>query len=297
MNGMMPAPPDPAPPRLGRYRLLERLGGGATSIVYAAHDEGAERDVALKVIAAELANEREARERFYREAMVTSEVRHRNIVAVLDIGEDQGRAYIVMERLRGLPLDDYLRVETAQSLTAKIDLMTQLYEGLHAAHQMNVVHRDIKPSNLFVQDDGCLKILDFGLARLQASTLTAHGQILGTPDFMSPEQAEGRRVDARSDIFSAAAVSYRMFSGRAPFARGTLQKTLVALLESSPAALTDREAPEPLRRLLAVALARSPDDRYPRAADVLNDLGRIRTALDQPAVWRRLASYVGVARS
>lgn len=297
MTGKTPAPLDPAPPRLGCYRLLERLGGGTTSVVYAAHDEGAERDVAVKVIAADLAHEREARARFCREAMVTSEVRHRNIVAVLDIGEDQGRAYIVMERLRGLPLDDYLRLETAQSLAAKLDLMTQLYEGLDAAHRANVVHRDIKPSNLFVQDGGCLKVLDFGLARLQASTLTANGQIVGTPDFMAPEQAEGRRVDARSDIFSAAAVSYWMLSGRAPFAGATLQKTLMALLESSPTPLTDGEAPEPLWRLLAKALARNPDDRYQDAADVLNDLERIRAALDHPAVWRRLASYVGVVRS
>lgn len=297
MKGKTPASPDPAPPRLGRYRLLERLGGGATSIVYAAHDEGTERDVALKVLAADLANEREARARFYREAMVTSEVRHRNIVAVLDIGEDRGRAFIVMERLAGLPLDDYLGLEAAQPLSAKVDLMTQLYEGLHAAHRLNVVHRDIKPGNLFVQEGGCLKILDFGLARLQASTLTANGQIIGTPDFMSPEQAEGRRVDVRSDIFSAAAVCYRMLSGRAPFASGTLQKTLMALLEGSPTALTDREAPEPLWRLLAKALARNPDDRYQSAVDVINDLERIRSVLDQPAAWRRLASNVGVARS
>jgi serine/threonine protein kinase len=283
--------------RLGRYRLLERLGGGATSLVYAAYDEATERNVVVKMIAADVADEREARARFYREARVTSELHHRNIVTVLDIGEDQGRAYIVMERLKGRPLDDYVRLESAHPLATKLDLIVQLYEGLQAAHRQGVVHRDIKPANLFVQDDGCLKILDFGLARLQTSTLTASGQIVGTPDFMSPEQAEGRRVDPRSDIFSAAAVSYRILSGRSPFTGATLQQTLMALLASAPAPLNDREAPAPLWTMLSKAMARQPEDRYQDCAEVLTDLERVRRALDHHPVWRRLASYVGVGRS
>jgi serine/threonine-protein kinase len=286
---------DAEPPRVGRYRVLERLGGGATSVVYAARDEANDRDVALKMLVADLADEREARARFYREAMITSEIRHHNIVSVLDVGEAHGRAYIVMERLKGLPLDGYLRIEAGQTLEVRTDLITQLYEGLQAAHRLNVVHRDIKPSNLFVQEDGCLKILDFGLARLQTSTLTANGKIVGTPDFMSPEQAEGRRVDARSDIFSAAAVAYRILSGRSPFARATLQKTLMALLEAAPAPLTDGEAPGPLWRILARALAGNPDDRYQTCADVLTDLDRVRRALGYPPT--RCGASLGVVRA
>src|SRR5689334_9228705 len=184
--------------RLGRYRLLQRIGGGATSLVFAAHDEATDRQVALKMIVADLEDEKETRERFYREAKVTAQLFHRNIVTVLDVGEDQGHPYIVMELLDGWPLGAYLEREPHHTLAANLDLIKQLYAGLEAAHERSVVHRDIKPSNLFVQRDGILKILDFGLARLHASTLTASGQILGTPDFMSPEQAAGEKVDARS---------------------------------------------------------------------------------------------------
>ncbi len=262
--------------RLGRYRLLDRIGGGATSVVYSAHDEGADRDVAIKMIAADLADEREARDRFYREVMVTSGIHHRNIVAVLDVGEDQGRAYLVMELLRGRSLRDYLRIEAPPTLGARLDLIVQLYDGLAAAHEQGVVHRDIKPSNLFVQDDGGLKILDFGLARLQTSTLTASGQIVGTPDFMSPEQAEGQRVDARSDIFSAAAVSYLILSGRSPFARRNLQETLIALVQANAEPLSGEQAPAELRAIVAKGLSRAVDDRYQSCAAVLADLRRVQ---------------------
>jgi serine/threonine-protein kinase len=277
---------DAMPPRLGRYRLLRPLGGGATSVVYAAHDDGNDRDVAVKVIAPDLVGEREARVRFYREAMVTSELRHRNIVAVLDVSEHEGRPFLVMELLQGEPLEEHLRRESAQSIRAKLDLIIQLHEGLLAAHHHQVVHRDIKPSNLFVEDNGCLKILDFGLARLQASTLTASGQILGTPDFMSPEQAEGKRVDSRSDIFSAASVSYYVLSGQSPFTRANLQQTVMALLQESPAPLTETETPESLWRVLLKSFAKNPDERYQRCTDVLADLDRVRFALEHPAAGR-----------
>ena len=256
--------------QLGRYHLLERIGGGATSVVYMAHDDALDRQVAVKMIVADLENERETRERFQREAKVTSELHHRNIVAVLDIGEDQGHPFIVMELLDGAPLGAYLAHEVP--LATKVDLICQLCAGLQAAHVGGVVHRDIKPSNLFVQRDGCLKILDFGLARLQTSTLTASGQIVGTPDFMSPEQALGQQVDARSDIFSASAVGYLILTGRAPFTRPNLRRTLDALLNEDPAPMTDAEAPDALRAVLDKGLAKDLRGRYQSAADMLVDV-------------------------
>jgi eukaryotic-like serine/threonine-protein kinase len=262
--------------RLGRYRLLERIGGGATTLVFAAHDEATDRNVALKMIVADLEDERETRERFCREAKVTAALSHRNIVAVLDVGEDQGHPYIVMELLDGWSLDAYLSRETPRPLTTNLELIRQLYTGLEAAHACGVVHRDIKPSNLFVQRDGVLKILDFGLVRLNTSTLTAMGQIVGTPAFMSPEQAAGERVDARTDIFSAAAVSYLILTGRSPFSLGDLRRTLNALLYEDPAPMTDAEAPASLRDVLDRGLAKDPARRYQSSGEMLIALEAVR---------------------
>ena len=262
--------------RLGRYRLLERIGGGATSLVFAAQDEAIDRKVALKMIVADLEDEKETRERFYREAKVTAQLFHCNIVTVLDIGEEHGHPYIVMELLDGWPLGAYLTREPSRPLETNLRLIVQLYAGLQAAHEYGVVHRDIKPSNLFVQRDGTLKILDFGLARLHASTLTAMGQIVGTPDFMSPEQAAGEKVDARSDIFSASAVSYLILSGRPPFTGPDLRRTLDALLNEDPAPLTDAEAPAPLREVLAKGLSKDPARRYQSSAEMLHALQAVR---------------------
>jgi serine/threonine protein kinase len=262
--------------RLGRYRLLERIGGGATSLVFAAHDDATERKVALKMIVADLEDEKETRERFYREAKVTAQLFHRNIVTVLDVGEDQGHPFIVMELLDGWPLGAYLSHEKSRPLATNLDLIRQLCAGLQAAHEFGVVHRDIKPSNLFVQRDGGLKILDFGLARLHASTLTAMGQIVGTPDFMSPEQAAGEKVDARSDVFSAAAVGYLVLTGRPPFTGPDLRRTLDALLHENPAPMTDAEAPASLREVLDKGLAKDPARRFQSSAEMLLALEAVR---------------------
>lgn len=262
--------------RLGRYRLLERIGGGATSIVYAANDEAMNRRVAVKMIVADLEDERETRERFSREAKVMSLLLHRNIVTVLDIGEEHGHPFIVMELLEGWPLRDYLALESSRLLATKVGLIIQLCAGLEAAHIGGVVHRDIKPTNLFVQRDGCLKILDFGLARLHTSTLTASGQIMGTPDFMSPEQAAGEKVDARSDIFSASAVGYLILTGRAPFTGPDLRRTLDALLTRDPVPMNDIEAPALLRAVLNKGLAKNPAHRYQTATEMLLDLQAVR---------------------
>ena len=263
--------------RLGRYRLLERIGGGATSVVFSAYDEGMEQKVALKMIVADLEDEKETRERFYREAKVTAQLFHPNIVTVLNVGEDQGHPFIVMELLDGWPLGEYLSRETSRPLARNLTLIKQLYSGLQAAHACGVVHRDIKPSNLFAERRGSLKILDFGLAKLQASTLTAMGQILGTPDFMSPEQATGEKVDARSDIFSAAAVSYLILTGRPPFTRPDLRRTLDALLYEHPTPITDAEAPALLREVLEKGLAKDPARRCQSSAEMLLALEAVRS--------------------
>ncbi len=285
------------PSRIGRYRLVDRIGGGATSTVYSAVDDQSGRRVAVKTIADDHEEEPDTRERFLREAQITAELQHPQIVAVLDAGDDQGRPFLVMELLNGLPLRDHLATNAVGSLDAKLDLMIQLCRGLQAAHDRGVVHRDVKPGNLFITRDGGLKILDFGLARLKASTLTANGQILGTPDFMSPEQAEGRRVDARSDVFSAAAVSYFILTGRAPFTGRDLRETLSALIDGAPAPIADPAVPRALKRALFKGLAKAPEQRFARCADMQASLERVRRSLGRSPLVNLLAALVGSVRS
>lgn len=289
-------PGDDVPARVGGYAIVERIGGGTTSSVFAAAAESG-RQVAVKMMVADLEDDPETRERFFREADVTAGLVHRNIVRVLEVGEDEGRPYIVMELLHGLPLDVFLRTDAAQPIGVKLALMMQLCQGLHAAHDHGVVHRDVKPSNLFVERDGCLKILDLGLVRLQASTLTARGQIVGTPDFMSPEQAEGRQVDARSDVFSAAAVCYFILTGRAPFAASNLRSMLHALFHESPTPIAPGVAPEALERVLLKGLSKIPDERYQSCAEMLAGLEFVHAALAQPGVRKRIAAYTAMVGS
>jgi serine/threonine-protein kinase len=281
---MTPLPagsPVPAVTVIGRYLLKERLAVGATGYVYAAADQAINRQVALKVLATDLEDEPETRERFYREARIMAALDHPNIVRVLDVGEDDGRPFIAMELLDALPLGEYLRGTPSLTLAGRIDLIVQLYSGLEAAHANDAVHRDVKPGNIMVDRTGHLTILDFGLARLRTSTLTANGAVLGSPGYMSPEQAEGRRVDQRSDIFSAAAVGYLILSGRGPFEAKTLPLALHAVLSKPPAPLSASEAPEPLARVLLRALEKSPDARYQTCADMLAELRRVRNTVVQ----------------
>ncbi len=278
---MMPLRAGVPPPILsiGRYLLRERIAATATGYVYTALDQAMDRPVAVKLLAGDLQDEPETRERFYREARITAQLDHPNIVRVLDIGEDDGRPYIAMELLDGLSLRDHLKANPRLSIADRIDLIVQLYSGLEAAHAQGAVHRDVKPGNIMVSRDGHLTILDFGLARLKSSTLTAHGAVLGSPGYMSPEQAAGRRVDERSDIFSAAAVGYLILSGREPFEAKNLPLALQAILNDMPAPLSAAEAPDPLARVILKALEKSPDARYQTCAEVLADLARVKATV------------------
>jgi serine/threonine protein kinase len=267
------------PERIGRYRVIARIGKGAMGSVYSALDEQLGRQVAVKLMLAEFEEDPELRERFFREARITGQLAHRNIVTVFDLGEEGGRPYIVMELLDGLPLNEYLRSDTPISLDAKLDLMIQICDGLQNAHQAGVVHRDLKPSNMLVVRDGTVKVLDFGVARLAASNLTAAGMLLGTPEYMSPEQARGQKMDGRADLFSAAGVFYFILAGRPPFGSRDLRKVLQAIIAEPPPPLTDDQAPEALRQVLAKALSKSPDDRYQQCVDMRVEIEHVRRTL------------------
>jgi tetratricopeptide (TPR) repeat protein len=276
------------PEKIGRYRILRSVGRGAMGIVYAANDEAMDRVVAIKVLMADLEYAPETRARFQREAQAAARLVHPNIITIFDAGEDQGRSFIVMQLLEGWPLAEYLKRPEAATLDRKLDLMIQICEGLAAAHGLGVIHRDLKPNNLFVQHDGLLKIYDFGVARLAESNMTAAGAMLGTPDYMSPEQARGEQVDARSDIFSAGSVFYFMLAGHKPFPGRDLPAVLNQLQFEEPAPLSAAAAPPELAAIVMQALAKNVADRPARIQEVLASLLRFRRQYQ--AETRRLAA-------
>jgi eukaryotic-like serine/threonine-protein kinase len=276
------------PATIGSYRVVDRIGKGAMGVVYSAYDDRSGRSVAIKVMMADLEGDPETRERFYREAKIAGRLQHRNLISVYDMGEDQGRLFMVMELLRGRTLNEYLQASPA-GLETCLDLMAQMCEGLAVAHVHGIFHRDIKPGNIFVQEDGSLKVLDFGVARLADSNMTASGFIVGTPDFMSPEQARGREIDHRSDIFSTGAVFYYMLSGRKPFSAADLPAVLHKVEAEDPVPLTEQEAPAGLWRIVARALAKSVTRRYQELGELLADLTRFQRDYDRESREMALA--------
>lgn len=283
-----------APRSIGHYSIRGRLGKGSMGVVYHAVDDRSGDSVALKVIASDLEGEDEIRARFFREAAVASRLRHRNIVPVLDSGEDDGRLYLAMELLTGCTLGEFLRQPESADLEVRLDVMIQVCQGLMVAHAAGIYHRDIKPGNLFISADHRLRILDFGIARLAGSSMTVTGYVLGTPDFMSPEQARGHDVDERSDVFSAAAVFYLMLTGRRPFAADDLPSVLTKVLREDPPPIPPDVAPSRLGAVVAKALAKDPAARHQnmaqlgcdlmRAADTVVDRAQRRAAEVRPGV-------------
>ena len=268
------------PERIGRYRITDRIGRGAMGVVYSGRDERSGRPVALKVMMTDLEGDAETRERFSREANVAGKMVHRNVINVYEMGEEDGRLYMVMELLDGETLGDYMKRVGRLPLEHALDLMMQVCEGLAIAHAHAIVHRDIKPGNLFVLRDGGLKILDFGVARLANSSMTASGFIVGTPDFMSPEQARGREIDQRSDVFSAGAVFYYMLSGTKPFTAPDLPAVLHKVNSVDPAPLPPEQCPPGLWRILMKALAKQAAARYADMGQLLADLVRFEQEFD-----------------
>lgn len=260
------------PKTIGPYFIRERIGKGAMGVVYRATDDSGRSEVALKVMASDLDGDPETRERFFREAHVAGKLKHPNIVAVRDSGEDNGRLYIAMELLRGATLTDVLKQPELLDLEDRVDMMIQVCQGLVVAHAAGVFHRDLKPANLFVCADRRVKILDFGVARLVGSNMTLTGNIIGTPDFMSPEQVRGADIDGRSDIFSAGSVFYLLLTGRKPFAANDLPAVLNKVVRAQPLPIRDTEAPEPLAAVIRKALAKDPAARQQEVRELACEL-------------------------
>jgi serine/threonine-protein kinase len=268
--------------RFGRYEVMDKLGEGAMGVVYRARDAALGRVVALKMLSAELGAEEELHRRFEREAEAIGRLNHPNIVTVYDLGETDGQLYMAMELLEGDVMRTLIEQQVEIPLPERLRILAQICDGLGYAHSRGVVHRDIKPANILVTSTGGVKILDFGLARVATrATITRQGVILGTPDYMSPEQAMGKSVDERSDLFSAGAVFYEFLTLQKPFKGRTLHAVLYQIVSEEPDAILSLN-PEVPARVAAVVhgmLRKGPEQRYTSMEQVALELRALHDAL------------------
>src|ERR1035437_4763561 len=265
---------------LGRYEIVDQIGIGSMGTVYRARDTVLDREVALKTIRTGVDVEPELRERFHREARACARLQHPSIVVVYDLGEVDRTAYIAMELLSGLDFRKLIDARTDIPLAVKIEAMAQVSEALAYAHRHGIIHRDIKPSNLFLVDNKTAKILDFGIARLPSSKLTVAGRILGTPNYMAPEQILVQPTDGRSDLFSAAVVFFEFLVFAHPFRSDIIPRRIV---EGEPDSLFDHDSklPAPLEKIFERALAKDPNRRYRTGDEMGADFRAVLEALLQ----------------
>ena len=283
---------------LAHYEIREKIGSGGMGEVYRAHDTRLDRDVALKIMPEAMANDPERSARFEREARAVAALKHPNIVTIYSVEEADGIRFLTMELVEGRTLTGIIPAG-GLPLGRFFDLAVQLADAVSAAHAKGITHRDLKPDNIMLEQDHRVKVLDFGLAKLLEGALgsdatmaiaphsTREGHILGTVAYMSPEQAEGKPVDPRSDVFSLGIILYEMITGERPFQGGTQISTLTAILRDTPPAVHERKpmAPRHLDRIVQRCLEKEPDRRYESARGLRNDLDSLKKEVEsQPAL-------------
>src|SRR5262245_61072402 len=280
--------------RLGAYEILSPLGSGGMGEVYRARDPRLNRVVALKVLPETTAGDPERRSRFEREAQSIAALSHPNIVTIFAVEEADGVLFLTMEYVDGKPLSDLI-VKGGLPVAQILNLAIPLADAVSAAHQKGITHRDLKPANVMIGADGRLKVLDFGLAKLMEAplaemavtglptvVLTAEGRIVGTVAYMSPEQAEGKPVDSRSDIFSLGVMLYEMVTGARPFTGDTAGSTITSILRDTPRPITELNpgVPRDLARIVRHCLVKDAEHRYQSAKDLRNDLEDVKHDLE-----------------
>ncbi|MBC7910763.1 MAG: serine/threonine protein kinase, partial [Pyrinomonadaceae bacterium] len=297
--------------RFGRYEIRTPLGAGGMGVVYLAQDTQLERTVALKVLPADVATDQQRMNRFIQEAKAASALNHPNIITIYEIGQQDSAHFISTEFINGHTLRHRMK-HGGLSLTEALDVSAQVAAALSAAHAAGIVHRDIKPENIMVREDDYVKVLDFGLAKLtertgaqstsdpeaptqapmQAMVNTEPGMVMGTARYMSPEQARGFPVDARTDIWSLGVVIYEMVTGHAPFESRTTSDVIASILRTDPPPLVTYvpDAPSELQRIIRKALRKDCDERYQTAKDLLVDLRGLRRDLEIASEIERSAS-------
>jgi HAMP domain-containing protein len=278
----------PAIQQVGRYLIKERIGSGGMAAVFRAHDPGIGRDVAIKFLHASLREDENYRSRFLCEARAAGGLSHSNIVTVHDVGEIDGRPYMAMELLVGQPLSAVLESGRPMPLREAVVTAIQLARALDYAHARGIVHRDIKPSNIVrLQGSFAIKVTDFGIAHMESpgtrEQRTKVGDVLGTPQYMSPEQTRGEKLDGRSDLFSVGIVLYQMLSGQRPFQADSALALALKITKEEPPPLekVQPDLPVQLRRIVGRCLAKSPDQRFQSGRELSEALSRVLADLDE----------------
>jgi HAMP domain-containing protein/tRNA A-37 threonylcarbamoyl transferase component Bud32 len=284
----LPAPGAAAPPAdapavgttfAGRYEIESELGAGGMGVVYKARDRVLDDAVAIKVLRDDVvAQDASTLERFKQEIRLARKITHRNVLRTHDFGEAGGLRYLSMEYVRGVTLKTLLGQSRRLPVAAALRIARQICQGLAAAHAVGVIHRDIKPQNILIEPAGGVKIMDFGIARLQAGKgMTATGVVIGTPDYMSPEQAKGTSLDERSDIYSTGVVFFELFTGTLPFEGDSgLVVVLKHIQDEAPAPESRYPDIDPrVSRIIQKAMQKDPDERYQSVADLLADLSEV----------------------
>ena len=259
------------PKHIGRYQVRSLMGSGAMGQVFRAYDEGLDREVAVKLMNPLSCSSPVHQKRFVREVRTVGQMRHPNVVVILDYGTQGKRPFLVMEFLAGQDFHSLLEKAGSQTPAACADWMIQVCRGLEAAHARGVIHRDIKPQNIFLTDRGVVKLLDFGIARTEESDLTATGHLVGTVDYIAPERILGEQGDHRSDLFSVGVLLHEMLSGAKPF-RGKSITAILRNIVSNPPAKLPPDLPRGLGEVILTALAKEPEQRYQTAAELAQAL-------------------------
>ena len=297
-TGTQAAGPSGAVEQVGRYRIIERIGQGAMAVVYKAYDPSINRTLAIKFLHPQLCIDEEYRRRFLREARAAGNLSHPNIVTVFDVGESDGRPYIAMELLDGEPLNEVMDRQKGLPIREVLEIGIQLARALDYAHSKGVVHRDIKPSNIvFLKGGRQVKVTDFGIAHVESHDATQHtkmGTVLGTPQYMSPEQVLGQSVDGRSDLFSVGVVLYQLVTGQKPFEGDSLMTLMHQIIKDEPKPLENLRAdvPPELRRIIKRCLSKQADKRFATGGELADALIKMLREMTIEAEQKGRASII-----